>query len=191
MALNIGGGYAATSDIPAKLTAAGAHGDVVMIDLTNAAGRDGHVAIQIDVSEPESVFTAVGAIIQGKPGDTFVADTEVMIRVLGIHNDVAVETTQAVAIGDYLVPAATDQDYVVTPATQPDFTALTDNSGGTASNTLADVEASYTEATLANNFATLAAKVNDILVHLKSVGIALEADSSGAEVNIKAWLKGT
>lgn len=40
---------------------------------------------------------------------------------------------------------------------------LTDNSGGTASDTLADVPGSYTEATLANQIASLAAKVNAII----------------------------
>lgn len=40
---------------------------------------------------------------------------------------------------------------------------LTDNSGGSASDTLADVPASYTEATLANQIASLAAKVNALI----------------------------
>jgi predicted RecA/RadA family phage recombinase len=40
---------------------------------------------------------------------------------------------------------------------------LTDSTGGTASDTLADVPGSYTEATLANQLASLAAKVNAIL----------------------------
>lgn len=48
---------------------------------------------------------------------------------------------------------------------------LTDNSGGTADDTIADVEATYTEATLANNFADLAAKVNAILAALRGAGI--------------------
>lgn len=40
---------------------------------------------------------------------------------------------------------------------------LTDNSGGTPSDTLADVPGAYTEATLANQIASLAAKINAIL----------------------------
>lgn len=43
------------------------------------------------------------------------------------------------------------------------ITVLTDNSGGTASNTIADVPASYTEATLANQIASLAAKINELV----------------------------
>lgn len=48
---------------------------------------------------------------------------------------------------------------------------LTDNTGGTASDTLADVPGSYTEATLANQLASLAAKVNAILtvMHAKNL----------------------
>lgn len=43
------------------------------------------------------------------------------------------------------------------------ITVLTDNSGGTASNTIADIPASYTEATLANQIASLAAKINELV----------------------------
>jgi len=44
-----------------------------------------------------------------------------------------------------------------------DIVALTDSSGGTASNTIADVPGSYTEATLANQLASLAAKTNQLV----------------------------
>lgn len=43
------------------------------------------------------------------------------------------------------------------------ITPLTDNSGGTAGNTIVDVPATYTEATLANQLASLTAKVNAII----------------------------
>lgn len=46
------------------------------------------------------------------------------------------------------------------------ITELTDSSGGTASDTIADVPGSYTEATLANQIASLAAKINAILRQL-------------------------
>jgi hypothetical protein len=45
-------------------------------------------------------------------------------------------------------------------------TALTDNSGGTASDTIADVPATYTEATLADQIASLTAKINEIITAL-------------------------
>lgn len=46
--------------------------------------------------------------------------------------------------------------------------ALTDNSGGTPSNTIPDVPGTYTEATLANQIASLATKVNQIIAALKA-----------------------
>lgn len=52
--------------------------------------------------------------------------------------------------------------------------SLTDSTGGTPSNTLADVPATYTEATLANQLASLAAKVNAILVALREAEIIVE-----------------
>jgi len=42
-------------------------------------------------------------------------------------------------------------------------TKLTDSSGGTAGNTIVDVPATYDEATLADQLATLNAKVNAVI----------------------------
>jgi hypothetical protein len=47
------------------------------------------------------------------------------------------------------------------------LTALTDSSGGTASDTIADVPGTYTEATLANQMASLTAKVNQLIAMQK------------------------
>ena len=47
------------------------------------------------------------------------------------------------------------------------ITELTDSSGGTANDTLAAIEATYVQATIANNIADLAAKVNAILRQMK------------------------
>jgi hypothetical protein len=46
--------------------------------------------------------------------------------------------------------------------------ALTDNSGGTPSDTIPDVPGSYTEATLANQIASLTTKINAIITAIKS-----------------------
>lgn len=48
---------------------------------------------------------------------------------------------------------------------------LTDSTTGTANDTLADVGAAFSQATLNNNFADIAAKVNGILAALRGVGI--------------------
>lgn len=49
-------------------------------------------------------------------------------------------------------------------------TALT-NSNGTGDNTIADVGASFTQATLNNNFRDLSDKVNAIITALKNAGL--------------------
>ena len=52
-------------------------------------------------------------------------------------------------------------------------TALTDSSGGTASvtSTIVDVPGSYTEATLADQLATLAAAINSLITELQDSGL--------------------
>ncbi len=59
------------------------------------------------------------------------------------------------------------------PATQAQALTLLDASanGGVASNSLADVGGSFSQATLNNNFASLAAKVDALIVALKRHGL--------------------
>jgi len=49
--------------------------------------------------------------------------------------------------------------------------SLTDNSGGTADDTVQAIGASYSQAEVRNNLADLTAKVNAILTALRSAGI--------------------
>ena len=59
-----------------------------------------------------------------------------------------------------------------TPATQAArVAALTDSTGGTAGSTLANVGTSFSQATLNNNFASLAATVNALVAALKRHGL--------------------
>lgn len=51
------------------------------------------------------------------------------------------------------------------------ITSLTDNSGGTANDTLVAISATYTQAEVRDNFADLAAKVNAILSALRDANI--------------------
>lgn len=48
---------------------------------------------------------------------------------------------------------------------------ITDGTLGTASDALAEITGSYVEATIANSFATNAAKINEILVVLRAQGL--------------------
>lgn len=54
---------------------------------------------------------------------------------------------------------------------QSAIASLTDSSGGTPGDTIADVPAAYSEATLANQLASLTAKVNAILTALRAHGL--------------------
>lgn len=59
-----------------------------------------------------------------------------------------------------------------TPSTQAaKVTALTDSTGGTSGTTLANVGTSFSQATLNNNFASLAATVNALVAALKRHGL--------------------
>jgi hypothetical protein len=50
-------------------------------------------------------------------------------------------------------------------------TALTDNSGGTASDTLPAITGSYVEATIETTVASLAAKINELISVLTDAGL--------------------
>ncbi len=59
-----------------------------------------------------------------------------------------------------------------TPSTQAArVTALTDSTGGTAGTTLVNVGTSFSQATLNNNFAALAATANALVAALKRHGL--------------------
>lgn len=187
MAFNFAGGSAANLKIPAKLVAAGSVGDVVMIDLTNAAARDGYYAIKPQTDLPEELFTLKG-IVLGPVGHAYLADDEVMIQIVGLCEEVAVESTQDIAIGDLLF-SKDGQDYLVTGAAQLGLTSLTDSSGGTASATIAAIGATYDQDQVRNAVATLANAVAEIQTHMKAVGVALEARTDNDEGTIKAFIK--
>lgn len=51
------------------------------------------------------------------------------------------------------------------------LTALTDNSGGTAADTIAAIGASYSQAEVRNAVASLAAKINTLIANQKALGL--------------------
>lgn len=58
-----------------------------------------------------------------------------------------------------------------------DLVALTDNSGGTASNTIAAVTGSYVEATMENQAASFAAKINELVAQVNLLKAQMEAQN--------------
>jgi len=97
-------------------------------------------------------------------------------RGMGLNNIVLIIDTNAGAL--YLARvSAVDSDgnatisVTTTVSQQGAITSLTDSSGGTADNTIAAVSGSGADATINNNFADLAAKVNAILAANRSAGV--------------------
>lgn len=101
-------------------------------------------------------------------------------RGMGLNNIVLIIDTNAGAL--YLARvSAVDSDgnatisVTTTVAEQSAITSLTDNTGGTADNTLANLADGSTyandHAAIENNFADLAAKVNAILTALRAAGV--------------------
>lgn len=80
-------------------------------------------------------------------------------------NALVAASAAAIAVGD-LIELSGD-------GTVRKLTSLTDNSGGTANTTLQDIGSSFTEAEVANNFADLAAWLNN--GHASARAIALDA----------------
>jgi hypothetical protein len=59
----------------------------------------------------------------------------------------------------------------VIPGEAEDVGELTDSTSGTAGDTIANVGASFSQATLNNNFASMLTKVNDIRAVLRAAGL--------------------
>ncbi len=69
-------------------------------------------------------------------------------------------------LGTTTIPAGSRVTLQLPLAATADIVALTDSSGGTASNTIAAVPGSYTQATLANQFASTTAKINALIAQV-------------------------
>lgn len=65
-------------------------------------------------------------------------------------------------------------DAAVNPTQQSAIASLTDNSGGTPSDTIAVVSETPTQAQVADGLASLAAKVNAIIAALEAYGVIAE-----------------
>lgn len=61
------------------------------------------------------------------------------------------------------------------PVPQTKISTLTDSTGGVANDALTDVGAAFNQATLNNNFADVAAKINAILAALRANGIVINS----------------
>lgn len=87
-------------------------------------------------------------------------------------------TVDALTEGGAAIGGTNDGDLPSLTATAVD---LTDNSGGTASDTIADLETTYTEATVANNFASLARAVDRLTAD--NVNLRAAIRENAAKIN--------
>lgn len=71
------------------------------------------------------------------------------------------------------IPAGYDIVVELPVATYKDITPLTDNSGGVVSNTIAAVTGSYVEATMENQAASFAGKINELVAQINALKTAL------------------
>ncbi len=75
------------------------------------------------------------------------------------------------------IPAGSEIILQIPLAVYEDIVALTDSSGGTASDTLAAITGSYVEATIENTVASLAAKINQLVAQVNILKAQLEAQN--------------
>lgn len=121
-------------------------------------------------------------------GALYAQTSEVMV-LPGLNNVLAqAADTFTIAYGASTTHTLTYEDATTVPAgseiilqiplkTYKDIVVLTDNSGGTASNTLAAITGSYVEATIENTVASLAAKINENVAMINTLKAQLEAQN--------------
>ena len=125
---------------------------------TIVTGPNSIVSIRDERVGPQSCGTGLGFVL--KTGDAVAGSFSV------------VTSNGAASIFVVSPDTASLGFFGTTPTTQsPALAPVVDNSTGAASNTLLDVGATYSQATLDANFASLAAKVNALIAALKRHGL--------------------
>lgn len=121
----------------------------------NATGAAG--AVNVRVRQRGTIKLPItSAAITDKGKDVFASDDNTFTFTQGTNTRIG-HVVGWVATGYVLVQFA---------ATQSTLAELTDSTTGTADGTMADVGAAFSQATLNNNFADLAAKVNALIRRL-------------------------
>lgn len=112
-------------------------------------------------------------------------DGDVSVGTAAAGNNAALASTEANIIRSVATPQAVAGVTTAKGMSRTAITALTDSSGGTASDTLAAITGSYVEATIENTVASLAAKINAILNVLNGLNVlVLDGTVTPADVYI-------
>lgn len=161
------------------------HRDGSLPSWDNSSGADGALAAEVE----EGVFgpfgnsgTSIAADDVGKP--CFIVDDQTVVLTSSGTKSPAGYVSKVTSAGVYVDISLKNSRALARFAAVGELTALTDNSGGTANNTIADCNDAVTGVdgtgsnaaskadvdarlvTIANNFADLAAKVNAIIAAL-------------------------
>lgn len=128
------------------------------------------VRLAVVVAGASSITSVTDARVSLVSGGNVLAYLSLAGGTLNDGANLAVGTTT----GTKIATASTQKlgFFGATPVVQPSaLTAITDSTTGTPSSTLNDVGTAFTHATLDNNFATIAAKINAIQAALHNLGL--------------------
>jgi len=124
------------------------------------AGEIFIAAVSVDLTE----ITESGGIVSD-------FDSDFAIGTVTASNNATLTSTEANIVQSTSVAQAVAGTTSATGTSRTLITPLTDNSGGTASDTLAALTGSYVEATMENTVASLAAKINALINRIGGMAI--------------------
>lgn len=150
-------GIEAASGNARPLNAGDAFAGFCIQNADNATGSAGDVRVQVKThGEVQLPVTNVAAADIGKP--VYASDDDTFV-LTATSNSYIGKVKRFVSTGVAVVAFDVRRGGLVAP--------ITDSTTGTADGTLADVGAEFSQATLNNNFADLAAKINALAAQLK------------------------
>lgn len=139
---------------------------ITMTGLTTAGGHNGGTKL---FDWPEAVIRLLGISysLTMTAGSGGISDTAALVwgigtAAMGVDNATLL-TTEADLVPSVAATLVGGVKASTGTSVGAQITSLTDNSGGTASDTLAAITGSYVEATIENTVATLAAKINELV----------------------------
>lgn len=126
----------------------------------NSGGGNGAVGVKVQgrgfvLANLTTAATDIGKPVYMSDGDTFSLTQSTNTHIGSVYR--IIDSSNCIVSFN-----------AVNPLALQGVAELTDNSGGTPSDTIADVPAAYSEATLANQIASIVAKVNAILRVLRT-----------------------
>lgn len=158
------------------------------LTITGLTTEGGHGSSLL-VTMPEALVRLLGAEynLTMTAGTGGISDTAALVWGVGSAavgvNNATLLTTEADIIPSVAATLVGGVKASTGYTTGPQIVALTDNSGGTASDTIAAVTGSYVEATMENQAASFAAKINELVAKVNASGTVLR-DGTGTALPV-------